>query len=277
MDVSPKGLMEILSHEGICLSPYLDSVGVWTIGVGITKYDGKDPRNFGAISLDQAMEMFKDRVRAYVTPVQRLNLPLKQHQFDALVSFCFNVGPNNLAKLCHDRTVEEIGEAIIKYNKPPEIMERRKKEQNLFQKGIYTNRGTGLVFPVSATHKPVYSKGTYVDVTPYFKPTQKPAQDAAVVVGGTIAATGAVASTAPGMPWWTFLVPVGVVLVGYILYRIFKRDKQVPERNGGSTPEGDLLRGDAGGQISGGLHPEEPRPFGLSEPVPPVHGDGRSD
>lgn len=168
MNISNKGLIEIMSHEGVCLSPYLDSVGVWTIGVGITKHDGKDPQTMGTITIDQAIAMFKDRIGAYVAPVQKLGLVLNQAQFDALVSFCYNVGPQNLANLCHGRSVAEIGEAFSLYHKPPEITERRNKEQRLFKDGVYSSSGKVLVFPVSATHKPVYSKGYQLDVSKYF-------------------------------------------------------------------------------------------------------------
>lgn len=168
MNISTKGLIEIMSHEGVCLSPYLDSVGVWTIGVGITKYDGKDPQTMGAITIDQAIAMFKDRIVAYVAPVQKLGLNLTQAQFDALVSFCYNVGPGNLANLCRNRSIAQIGEAFSLYHKPPEITERRNKEQRLFKTGAYSSNGKVLVFPVSASHKPQYSKGYELDVSKYF-------------------------------------------------------------------------------------------------------------
>lgn len=176
MNISNKGLIEIMSLEGVCLSPYLDSVGVWTIGVGITKFDGKDPRSFGTISIDQAIEMFKDRIKAYVAPVQKIDKPLTQTQFDALVSFCFNCGPGNLSKLCANRSVNAIGSALMLYTKPPEVTGRRQKEQKLYQYGTYSSKGRVLVFPVSANHHPVYSKGYEVDVSKYFgeAPTPTP-------------------------------------------------------------------------------------------------------
>lgn len=185
-DISTKGLIEIMSHEGVCLSPYLDSVGVWTIGVGITKYDGKDPRTMGTITIDQAIQMFKDRIGAYVAPVRALPLArsnlLNQAQFDALVSFCYNVGPGNLANLCRNRTVQQIGEAFSLYHKPPEITERRNKEQRLFKSGVYSSNGKVLVFPVSASHKPIYSRGYELDISEYFAPA-KPKDSPAATAG----------------------------------------------------------------------------------------------
>jgi lysozyme len=51
--ISAQGLVDILGREGICLSPYLDSVGVWTIGAGQTKSDGIDPQHSGNLTLEQ--------------------------------------------------------------------------------------------------------------------------------------------------------------------------------------------------------------------------------
>lgn len=169
MDISNKGLIEVMSHEGVCLSPYLDSVGVWTIGVGITSHDGVDVRKMGTISIDQAIALFKDRIKAYVRPVQKLHFAkdLKQHQFDALVSLCYNFGPGNLAKLCNNRSIEQVGNAIMLYLIPPEITARRMKEQALFKHGKY-GPGHVSVFPVSSTGRPIYSKGYRLDVSKYF-------------------------------------------------------------------------------------------------------------
>lgn len=175
MNISTKGLIQIMGLEGVCLSPYLDSVGVWTIGVGITEHDGVVPQTMGTITIDAAIAMFKDRIRAYVAPVQKLGLNLTQTQFDALVSFCYNVGEGNLRALCRNRSLAQIGEAFSLYHKPVEITARRDKEQKLFKEGVYSSNGKVLVFPVNAAHKPVYSKGYMLDVSKYFQEPAKPA------------------------------------------------------------------------------------------------------
>jgi lysozyme len=169
MQTSPQGLIDIISHEGICLSPYLDSVGVWTIGAGQTKSDGIDPQHAGQITLQQAIDLFKRKIVPYSDAVDGLSLPFNQVQHDSLASCCYNFGIGNLHQLCHHRTIEQIGNAIMLYTKPPEITARRRDEQRLYQKGEYANHdGKVLVFPVSASHHPLYSHGTLVDVRPYF-------------------------------------------------------------------------------------------------------------
>ena len=236
MNTSTRGLIEIASHEGICLDPYLDSVGVWTIGIGQTKYDGFDPKAAGHLTIDQVFALFKRKIKDYEKPVNALGLALKQHQYDALVSFCYNVGPGNLAKLCKDRSLAQIGEALMLYVKPPEVAGRRKKEQILFKTGKYSNTdGRVLVFPVEGS-RPRYSKGYSVDVRPFFadaappppdvepvepkpaKPIGRSVTTAVVAAGGTTVATFA---TDLG----TAAVILGACLVvALIVYLIWPKD-----------------------------------------------------
>lgn len=172
-DLSTRGMIEIISHEGVCLDPYLDSVGVWTIGAGQTKSDGFDPKGHAKLSLQECFDLFKTKIKQYTDAVDALKLPLSQTQYDALTSFCYNVGPGNLRLLCgKGRTLSQIGDAIMLYKIPPEIIPRRQKEQDLFKKGVYSNTdGKVLVFPV-ANSKPQYSKGYTIDARPYFVGTQ---------------------------------------------------------------------------------------------------------
>lgn len=181
MRLSSKGMIEIMSHEGICLEPYLDSVGVWTIGVGQTASDDIDPKTMGKITLQQAIDLFKRKIKSYTDAVDALHLDLTQYQYDALTSLCYNFGPGNLRKLCNGRSVSEIGDAIMLYTKPPEIIGRRRKEQRLFKTGIYSNtNGKVLVFPV-VNNRPAYGNGYYLDARRYFdetKPATPPAKSA---------------------------------------------------------------------------------------------------
>ena len=167
--LSTRGMIEIISHEGVCLDPYLDSVGVWTIGIGQTKSDGIDPKNHPSLTLQEAFDLFKRKIRDYTKAVDALNFDLSQTQYDALTSFCYNVGPGNLRLLCgKGRTLSQIGDALMLYVIPKEITERRRKEQTLFKTGIYSNTdGMVLVFPV-VNNQPRYSKGYKIDARPYF-------------------------------------------------------------------------------------------------------------
>lgn len=174
MKISTRGMIEIMSHEGLCLDWYYDSVGIPTIGLGQTRSDDIDPKTMGKITIQQAIDLFKRKIKSYTDAVDALKLDLTQYQYDALSSCCYNFGPGNLRKLCSGRNITQIGEAIMLYTKPPEITERRQKEQTLFKTGKYSNDGHVLVFPVVNNH-PKYSAGYQIDVRPYFTSAPVPA------------------------------------------------------------------------------------------------------
>ena len=95
MNIGPAGLALIKEFEGCRLTAYLDSVGVATIGVGHTKgvCMGDTCSQAQADSwLAQDVKEAEQCVDAAVT------VPLTQHEFDALVSFTFNLGCGNLKK-----------------------------------------------------------------------------------------------------------------------------------------------------------------------------------
>jgi lysozyme len=89
MELSRNGLELIQRHEGLRLKAYRCPADVPTIGYGSTLgvQMGDEITKAQAIELLMAdIERFEDAVRRHV------NVPLTQHQFDALVSFAFNVG-----------------------------------------------------------------------------------------------------------------------------------------------------------------------------------------
>ena len=95
MKTGDKGLALIKEFEGLQLKPYRDAVGIPTIGYGNTYYeDGSavklsDP----PISQARAEALLRDVLVRYENAVNRyVQVPLKQQQFDALVSFAYNVG-----------------------------------------------------------------------------------------------------------------------------------------------------------------------------------------
>ena len=143
--LSENGVKLITSFEGCRLKAYkcLTSEKYYTIGYG---HYGADVTKDMEITKEQAIELFvndcikfEDKVNAYM-PKYNFN----QNQFDALVSFAYNVG--NIKKLTADgtRTIEEISVHMLDYVKSGGLVinglvKRRAKERELFNTPVKSN------------------------------------------------------------------------------------------------------------------------------------------
>ncbi|RNM07715.1 lysozyme [Dickeya undicola] len=99
MQISNNGITLISKFEGRRLTAYQDSVGVWTIGYGWTQaVDGKPVRRGMQIDLPTAERLLRCGVVQYEQAVNQLvKVKLTQGQFDALVSFTYNLGIRSLS------------------------------------------------------------------------------------------------------------------------------------------------------------------------------------
>ena len=93
MKTSPKGIALIKEFEGLRLKAYKCPGGVWTIGYGHTA--GVKPGM--VISERQAEEYLKADIIAFEKYLNSLGLAINQNQFDALISFIYNVGTGNFS------------------------------------------------------------------------------------------------------------------------------------------------------------------------------------
>ena len=96
MNVSERGIKLIKHHEGIRNRPYRCAAGLWTVGVGHLIGDGKSlPKSWDRLfTKDEIDGILKRDLRRFELGVRKMlpNVPLRQSEFDALVSFCFNLG-----------------------------------------------------------------------------------------------------------------------------------------------------------------------------------------
>jgi lysozyme len=93
---SEAGLDHIEQSEGIRYTAYLDTGGVWTIGVGHT---GPEVVKGLRATDEQVRAWLEEDVREAEDAVNRLvKVELTQNQFDMLVSFVFNVGEGQFKK-----------------------------------------------------------------------------------------------------------------------------------------------------------------------------------
>lgn len=88
MKTSDRGIDLIKKHESLRLRAYRDAVGVWTIGYGHTG----DVDSGDVITEQQAEELLREDLDIVERTIRSTGLQLNQNQFDALVSFTFNVG-----------------------------------------------------------------------------------------------------------------------------------------------------------------------------------------
>lgn len=93
--ISPEGIALVKHFEGWFDRAYLCPAGVWTIGyghTGLTHNDGTVYRG-RKITPTQGEALLRHDMLTFERRVQdRVTVPLAQHEFDALVSFAFNVG-----------------------------------------------------------------------------------------------------------------------------------------------------------------------------------------
>lgn len=101
MRLSVIGLDLIKRYEGFSSKPYLCPAGVPTIGYGSTYYENgqKVGLNDPPITEDWAVQLLLNNVILYEKAVDTMVVSsINQNQFDALVSFCYNVGVTNFKK-----------------------------------------------------------------------------------------------------------------------------------------------------------------------------------
>lgn len=93
--LSEDGAKFIAGFEGFRSAPYQDSVGVWTIGYGHTHGVGPGSKH---ITKAEGLKLLQADAKVASTAIRDLvHVRLNQHQFDALVSFTFNLGTGAFA------------------------------------------------------------------------------------------------------------------------------------------------------------------------------------
>lgn len=140
MTISNYGVELIAKYEGCRLEAYKCPAGVWTIGYGHTA--GVRPGD-KLPSKEAARSLLKEDLKKYGASVNScrkkglISFPLKQCQFDALTSFCYNCGAGNLQKLVTGRNAATIADKLLEYNKGggkvlAGLTRRREEERALF-------------------------------------------------------------------------------------------------------------------------------------------------
>lgn len=102
MKIGERGLNLIKESEGLRLKPYLCPAGIPTIGYGNTYYDDDNETKVTLddkpITVERAEELLRNIIDTHYSKFvnKYVTVELNQNQFDALVSFSYNVGVGNL-------------------------------------------------------------------------------------------------------------------------------------------------------------------------------------
>jgi len=216
MQTSSKGRALIEAFEGRYLKAYRDSVNVLTIGFGHTSAAGEPFVSEGmTITEDEADRILavdlgkvEKQVEHYVTK------PLNQAQFDALVSFTFNLGQGNLASSTLCRRINagdyDVANEFLKWDraggKVLNGLTRRRRAEAAMWGGDLAGalKIAGVATP---------------NVAPVPLPTPKPDTVGTkhIAAGGAGVATGG-AMHASGMPLWACVAAaVGIAIIVYII------------------------------------------------------------
>ena len=120
MKLDDKGYSLITKFEGFSAKPYLCSAAVPTIGYGSTFYEdgSKVTINDKPITKERAIDLFKVVADKFAKDVTKLVVSnINQNQFNALVSFAYNVGSD----IDTDTIAEGLGDSTLlkKVNKNP--------------------------------------------------------------------------------------------------------------------------------------------------------------
>lgn len=140
MKISQEGIALIKKFEGCELTAYQCSAGVWTIGYGHTKgiEEGME------ITQQEAEDMLVEELHEYENYINdNVTAPLSQNQFDAMVSWVYNLGPANLKsstllKVLNAGNYDDVPFQIRRWNKAGGVtldglIRRREAEALLFQ------------------------------------------------------------------------------------------------------------------------------------------------
>jgi len=133
----------IKKFEGLSLKSYKCPAGLWTIGYGNTMWEnGIKVKENQVIDIQRAEKLLTYWVNKYA---DKINLKVNQNQFDALVSFAYNIGIGNFdlstlkKKVIENPNDPAIKDEFMKWvsskgKQLPGLIKRREAEANLYFK-----------------------------------------------------------------------------------------------------------------------------------------------
>ena len=147
MQMSDHGRGLLTQWEGFITKPYDDGVGVLTIGVGhaltpdekssgMLSINGSQVPYAGGISNDQVQALLASDLHKYEDALNdSIAVDLTQNQFDALVSFCFNIGINGFQG---SSALKDVNNSA--FDAVPDDLRKWEKAGGVFNQGLANRR-----------------------------------------------------------------------------------------------------------------------------------------
>ncbi len=144
MAISNQGLNFIKNWEGCKLKTYICAAGKPTIGIGHVLLPGEDKKFKDGITEEFAEQMFLSDVKPREASIRSVvRVPLNQRQYDAIVSFVFNIGvqafkTSTFLKRLNERRFIEASNELLRWCKDDNgkvikgVLNRREAERKLF-------------------------------------------------------------------------------------------------------------------------------------------------
>ena len=166
--------LELVGHEAIVQEAYRDSKGIWTWGIGVTDKSGHSVARYkdNPQSIAHVLAVYVWLLRTnYVPDVLKAfdGFPLTEAQFAAALSFHYNTGAILRASWVSkvragDR--EAARRSFMEWRNPPEIIQRRQAECDLFFDGKWSQDGKATVYPVrKPSYTPNWGAAKRVDIS----------------------------------------------------------------------------------------------------------------
>lgn len=148
MKISENGLNLIIAFEGFCpkATKAVKTEKYYTIGYG---HYGKDVDEKQTITKDEALSLLKKDIKRFETKVMKYNdcYNFTQNEFDALVSFAYNVGNIDQLTAKGTRTRKEIVDAMLLYIKSGGNVMDGLRKRRIRERELFLNCSTSNFYP----------------------------------------------------------------------------------------------------------------------------------
>ena len=171
--ITARTALELIGHEAIVREAYKDSKGIWTWGIGVTNASGhnidryKDNPQTIARCIEIVLWLCREKYGPAVLTAFA-GARLTEAQYAAALSFHYNTGAIKTADWVDSFLAGDLGKArreIMNWRSPPEILERRGKERDLFFDGEWSADGKATVYDVAKpSYAPKWSSARKVDI-----------------------------------------------------------------------------------------------------------------